>query len=182
MCTECRGLGIHQINLQFLPPAELPCGGCRGFRLNPVALSIHYKGKHLGQLCRMTIQELFALLEAIPRFRRRLQLLIDLGLSHLTLEQESSTLSLGEAQRLRLFTQLAKWMPDPTLYLFDNPSSGLHEEDLERIIPLFHKIADMGHTLIFIDRHKGLIAQADLNIQLDRQDKSGNNLIHVAPT
>ena len=165
MCTQCRGLGVQQINLHFLPPTEVPCEGCRGTRLNPVALSIHYKGKHLGQISRLTVAEAFQLFEPITRLRRRLQLLLDLGLSHLTLDQETSTLSISEGQRLRLFTQLAKWMPDPTLYLFDTPSSGLSDAELLHLIPLFQRLADAGHTLVFADNNPHLVAQADMTYQ-----------------
>ena len=160
MCTQCRGLGYIPLRLHFQPATEIPCDACRGSRLNPVSLTIHYKGKHLGLLSQLPIAELAPLFDAIPRFHRRLQLLIDLGLSHLHLNQETSTLSIGEGQRLRLFTQLAKWMPDPTLYLFDNPSAGLPEEDLARLIPLFQRLADAGHTLVYVDCHPALIALA----------------------
>lgn len=166
MCRTCWGLGYRNVDLQFLPAVRVVCESCRGHRLNPVSLEVQYKGKHFGEVLQMTVQEALSWFEAIPRLVRKLSLLERVGLSYLCLGQEIASLSGGEAQRLRLSRELSKKTKGKTLYLIDEPTVGLHPEDISRLLPLFHKLADRKNTLILIEHNLDVIASADYLIDL----------------
>lgn len=166
MCTTCRGLGHITVTLQFLSPVTLLCEACRGNRLNSISLEISYRGKHFGDMLRMTLIEARDFFEPIPSIRRRLDLLIEMGLSYLQLGQPIATLSDGEARRLRLFRELAQRPQGPALYLIDEPTMGLHSHDLPPLIHIFHRMIDQGHTLMIVAHHLDLIRQADHVIDL----------------
>ncbi len=166
MCTACWGLGMRTIQLQFLPPVRVACESCRGFRLNPLSLEVHYKGKHLGDILNMTVEETRAFLIPIPKAVRILDTLIAVGLGYLQLGQEVATLSGGEAQRMRLSRELSKRSKGQTLYLFDEPTIGLHSEDILKLLAIFHALVDKGHTVILIEHNLDVIANADYLIDL----------------
>jgi excinuclease ABC subunit A len=166
MCRTCWGLGYKTVDLQFLPSVHIPCEACRGYRLNPISLEVEYKGKHLGQVLEMSILEALEWFEAIPRIVKRLETLCSVGLSYLQLGQEVASLSGGEAQRLRLSRELAKREWGKSLYLIDEPTVGLHSEDIARLLPIFHALADKKNTLVIIEHNLDVLANADYIIDL----------------
>jgi excinuclease ABC subunit A len=147
--------------LQFLPSIKVECEACKGFRLNPLALQVAFKGKHFGELLKLSVEQARDFFSAFPKITKILDTLISVGLPYLTLGQEIVSLSGGESQRLRLSCELAKRSTGKTLYLFDEPSIGLHSQDIEKIIPIFHNLVDKGNTVILIEHHLDLIAQCD---------------------
>ncbi len=166
MCRTCWGLGYKTVDLQFLPSVRIPCEACHGYRLNPISLEVLYKGKHLGQVLEMSVEEALQWFSEIPRIVKRLDLLVSVGLGYLHLGQEVNTLSGGEAQRLRLSRELSKREAGKTLYLIDEPTVGLHSEDVARLIPIFHRLADKKNTLIIIEHNLDIIATSDYIIDL----------------
>ena len=166
MCRTCWGLGYKTVDLQFLPSVRVPCEACRGFRLNPISLEVHYKGKHLGEILTMSVEEALQWFSAIPRIVKRLETLVSVGLAYLKLGQEIASLSGGEAQRLRLSRELAKREAGKTLYLIDEPTVGLHSEDVLKLLNIFHKLADKKNTLIIIEHNVDVLANADYIIDL----------------
>ena len=183
MCRTCWGLGYKTVDLQFLPAVRMPCESCRGYRLNPISLEVRYKGKHFGQILEMTIEEALLWFSEIPKIARRLKTLESVGLSYLQLGQELASLSGGEAQRLRLSRELAKREAGKTLYLIDEPTVGLHQEDVARLLPIFHHLADKKNTLVIIEHNLDVIANADYLIDLgpDAGVDGGRILISGTP-
>jgi excinuclease ABC subunit A len=166
MCTTCQGLGTRTISLQFLPPVKVTCESCHGFRLNPQSLLVTTKGKHLGHVLDMTVDEAKEWLIPIPKAIRILETLISVGLGYLKLGQEIATLSGGEAQRLRLSRELSKRSTGKTLYLLDEPTIGLHSEDIAKLLLIFHTLVSKGNTLIVIEHNLDVIANADHLVDL----------------
>lgn len=166
MCRTCWGLGYRTVNLQFLPSVHVACDSCKGDRLNPISLEIRYKDKHFGQILKMTVSEAFEFFNAIPPIVKRLETLIDVGLGYLQLGQEVATLSGGEAQRLRLSRELSKREFGKTLYLIDEPTVGLHSEDIAKLLPIFQRLAQKKNTLLLIEHNLDVIANADYLIDM----------------
>jgi excinuclease ABC subunit A len=166
MCRSCTGRGYRTVNLQFLPDVQIDCEECRGYRLGPLSMEIQYKGKHLGQILELTVEEALHFFSAISYLKQRLHSLYEVGLSYLRLGQTLTTLSGGEAQRLRLSKELAKRETGKTLYLLDEPTIGLHSEDLTYLLPIFHRLANQKNTLLIIEHHLDVIAHADHLIDL----------------
>ncbi|MCY3974895.1 MAG: excinuclease ABC subunit UvrA [Simkaniaceae bacterium] len=166
MCERCRGLGIEKVHPQPLPPVTVTCNACRGNRLRPLPLTVRYKGKHPGDLLRLTISEALAFLPPVASLQRLLSSLEKTGLGYLTLGQRIATLSGGESTRLRLSSVLAKPDRKHSLYLFDEPTMGLHLSDIERLTPLFHEQIDRGNTVIMIEHNPRMIVEADHIIDL----------------
>ncbi len=175
MCTTCWGMGTKSIQLQFLPPVKVPCESCGGFRFNPLSLQVTYRNKHLGEILSMTVAELKQWELPLVKVNRLLDILISVGLGYLKLDQEVTTLSSGEAQRLRLSRELAKRSSGKTLYLFDEPTTGLHSDDILKLLPIFHSLVDRGNTLIIIEHNLDIMANADYLIDLgpDAGEKGG---------
>ncbi|MEI6242591.1 MAG: excinuclease ABC subunit UvrA, partial [Chlamydiota bacterium] len=161
MCFSCKGLGYKVVDLQFLPSLEVPCEACKGYRLQPLSLEITYQGKHLGQILEMTVDEASQFFIPFPKIVRKLQMLQETGLGYIKLNQDMSSLSKGEAERIRLSRELSKRSSGKTLYLFDEPSTGLHSYDIEKLVRLFHRLADKNNTLLIIEHNLDIIAQAD---------------------
>ncbi|GAB5410907.1 MAG: excinuclease ABC subunit UvrA [Chlamydiales bacterium] len=182
MCRKCWGLGTRKVQLQLMPAVTITCESCRGLRLAPLPLEVFYKGKNLGQLLSLTVEEALDFLPPIPKIIKTLKTLIDVGLGYLTLGQRVQTLSGGEAQRLRLSRELIRPAKRHTLYLFDEPTIGLHSIDIEKLLPIFHKIVDSGHTIIMIEHNADITASADYLIELgpDAGDKGGE-VVSAAP-
>lgn len=166
MCQTCFGLGVKTIYLQFLPPVKVTCDACRGFRLNPVSLEVTLKDKNYGQLLDMTVEEAKEFLIPVPKAIRILDTLISVGLGYLKLNQEIVTLSGGEQQRIRLSRELAKRAAVKTLYVLDEPTVGLHPDDIVKLLAIFHTLVDKGHTLIVVEHNLDVIANADYIIDL----------------
>jgi len=166
MCSTCQGLGYQTVYLQYLPPVKIKCPECHGDRLVPISLKVKYKDKNLGQVLKLNIVEAKAFLPLIPKVHKILDCLISIGLGYLTLGQEIATLSGGEAQRLRLSRDLIKPTRGKSLYLFDEPTSGLHNEDIIKLLPIFYSLVDKGHTLIMIEHNVDMIVRSDYVIDL----------------
>lgn len=166
MCRNCWGLGYKMIDLQFLPAVRVTCDACQGCRLNPISLEVRYKGKHLGDVLQMPVEEALNWFSALPRIVKKLQTLIDVGLPYLQLGQELNSLSGGEAQRLRLSRELSKRESGNTLYLIDEPTVGLHSEDILKLLKIFHTLADKKNTLVIIEHNLDVIVNADYLIDM----------------
>ncbi|MBJ7448933.1 MAG: excinuclease ABC subunit UvrA [Parachlamydiales bacterium] len=161
MCTNCFGMGYKKISMQFLPPVTVVCDQCHGLKLNPLSLSIKYKEKSLGQILQMTVTEALVHFENHPRITKILNTLCDVGLEYLKLGQEIVTLSGGEAQRIKLCRELSKRSSVSTLYLLDEPTNGLHSEDIAKLLKILHRLADKGNTVIVIEHNLEVIKNAD---------------------
>jgi excinuclease ABC subunit A len=166
MCNKCFGLGYRIVDLQFLPSVNMTCDSCQGDRLNQLSLAVHYRGKNLGQLLRLTVAEAIPFLPEHPKIKRLLENLSKVGLSYLQLGQALNSLSGGEAQRLRLARELAKRSRGKICYLFDEPTIGLHSEDIQMLLPIFHGLVQKGHTLIMIEHNLDVIKNAGYIIDL----------------
>jgi excinuclease ABC subunit A len=166
MCKSCWGLGTKSISLQFLPSVRVECESCKGFRLNPLSLQVAFKGKHLGEVLKMSVAEALDFFQSLPKIAKILTALVSVGLEYLTLGQEIATLSGGESQRLRLSRELAKRSTGKTLYLLDEPSIGLHSCDIAKLIPIIHSLTEKGNTVILIEHNLDLIASSDYIIDI----------------
>ena len=166
MCMSCWGLGFKTIRLQFLPSLRVKCDSCNGNRLKPLSLKVTYKGKNLGQLLKLTVEEATTFLPPIPKLQKILETLISVGLGYLTLGQEIQSLSGGEAGRIRLARELSKHSTGKTLYLFDEPTIGLHSDDIAKLLPIFNALVDKGNTAIIIEHNLDILAAADHLIDL----------------
>lgn len=166
MCTGCWGLGYKKVYMHFLPPVKVICEDCKGMRLNPVSLEVHYAGKNLGQYLDTTVEEARKIFENHPRIVRILDTLMSVGLGYLKLGQEMASLSGGEAQRIKLSRELAKRSTGKTLYLLDEPTTGLHSEDIKKLLIVLHKLVDKGNTMIIIEHNMDIIKNADYIIDL----------------
>lgn len=183
MCRTCWGLGYKTVDLQFLPAVRVVCEACKGQRLNPISLEVKYKGKHFGEVLQMTVEEALEWFSVIPKIVRKLQTLISVGLGYLQLGQELASLSGGEAQRLRLSRELAKRESGKTLYLIDEPTVGLHPEDVLKLLKIFHGLADKKNTLVIIEHNIDVIVNADYIIDLgpDAGDDGGRIMAMGTP-
>ncbi len=183
MCRNCWGIGYKNITLSYLPPVRVKCDVCHGQKLNPRSLEVKYKNKSLGDVLDLTINEALEFFEVVPQIVKKLNILIDTGLGYLKLGQELSSLSGGEAQRIRLSKELAKRSLKNNLYLLDEPSIGLHSIDIEKLLKIFHKLADKNNTLIIIEHNLDIIANADYIIDLgpDAGEKGGEVITSKPP-
>jgi excinuclease ABC subunit A len=165
-CEACQGDGYIQIEMQFLPDVEVPCEVCHGARYNREALEILYKGKNIAEVLDMTVEEGCAFFDAFPRVRSKLQTLNDVGLGYIKLGQPATTLSGGEAQRVKLATELSRRATGRTLYILDEPTTGLSFEDVNALMGVLHRLVDTGNTVLVIEHHIDVIKQADHIIDL----------------
>lgn len=166
MCKKCRGLGFEEIDLQFMPSVKVPCETCKGYRLNPVSLSVTYKGKHLGHFLKLSAKEAKEALPAIHKITKILKSIEDVGLAYVPFGQQTQTLSGGETARLKLARELIKSTKGKALYLFDEPTIGLHFQDIEKLLPIFQALVKKGHTLIIIEHNLEILANADYVIDM----------------
>jgi len=166
MCSNCWGLGYKKVYMHFLPPVKVLCEECKGLRLNKLSLEVTYQGKNLGQLLDCTIDDLKILFQNHPRIVRILDTLIAVGLGYLKLGQEMVSLSGGEAQRIKLSRELSKRSRGRTLYLLDEPTTGLHSDDIVKLLKVLHRLADKGNTLLIIEHNLDMIKNADYVVDL----------------
>ena len=166
MCTHCWGLGFRTVEMHFLPPVKIVCEECQGLRLNPVSLEVLYEGKNLGHYLKSTVDEARVAFANFPRITRTLDTLIAVGLGYLRLGQETQSLSGGEAQRIKLSRELAKRSHGKSLYLLDEPTTGLHPDDIKKLMQVIDKLLQKGNTLIIIEHNLDVIKLADYLIDL----------------
>jgi excinuclease ABC subunit A len=165
-CEACEGDGIVRIEMHFLPDVYVPCEVCKGKRYNRETLDVTYRGKHIGEVLDLTVSEALAFFEAIPRIRRKLQTLDDVGLGYIKLGQPATTLSGGEAQRVKLSAELSKRDTGHTVYILDEPTVGLHFADVERLLHVLHRLVDAGNTVLVIEHNLDVIKTADWIVDL----------------
>ena len=165
-CEACQGDGIVRIEMHFLPDVYVPCDVCKGKRYNRETLEVRYKGKSIADVLDLTVDEALAFFEAIPRIRRKLKTLADVGLGYIRLGQPATTLSGGEAQRVKLSTELSRRDTGRTVYILDEPTVGLHFADVQRLLEVLHRLADAGNTVVVIEHNLDVIKTADWIIDL----------------
>jgi excinuclease ABC subunit A len=165
-CEACQGEGIIAIEMQFLPDVHVPCEVCRGRRYNREALEIQYRGKNIADVLDMTVEEALSFFENIPAVRNKLQTLYDVGLGYIRLGQPATTLSGGEAQRIKLSSELSRRATGKTLYILDEPTTGLHFADIERLLGVIQRLTDAGNTVIIIEHNLDVVKCADWIIDL----------------
>ncbi len=182
-CEACRGDGIIRIEMQFLPDVYVPCEVCHGKRYNREALEIHYKGKTIADVLDMTVEEALHFFENIPRIRKKLDTLNRVGLGYIKLGQPATTLSGGEAQRVKLSKELSRRATGQTLYILDEPTTGLHFADVEKLLSVIHDLVDRGNTILIIEHNLDVIKAADWVIDLGPEggDKGGRVLVEGSP-
>jgi excinuclease ABC subunit A len=174
-CEACSGDGIVKIEMHFLPDVYVPCEVCKGKRYNRETLEVHYKGKSIADVLDMTVEEACSFFENIPRIQKKMQTLYDVGLGYIKLGQPATTLSGGEAQRVKLATELSKRATGRTLYILDEPTTGLHMADVHRLIDVLQKLVDSGNSIVVIEHNLDVIKTADYIIDLGPEggDKGG---------
>lgn len=176
-CEACKGDGIIKIEMHFLPDVYVPCEVCKGARYNRETLEVRYKGKSISQVLDMVIDEAVAFFENIPKVHRKLQILQDVGLGYIKLGQPATTLSGGEAQRVKLATELARRSTGKTLYILDEPTTGLHTADIHRLLEVLQRLVDGGDTVVVIEHNLDVIKTADHIIDLGPEGGSGGGTI-----
>lgn len=165
-CEACKGDGIIKIEMHFLPDIYVPCEVCKGSRYNRETLEVKYKGKNISDVLKMTVSEALEFFKNIPIIKRKVQTLYDVGLGYITLGQSSTTLSGGEAQRVKLATELSKRATGKTMYILDEPTTGLHIGDVHKLIEVLHKLVDSGNSVVVIEHNLDVIKTADYIIDL----------------
>ena len=165
-CENCKGDGIIKIEMQFLPDVYVPCEVCKGARYNREALEIHYKGRSIADVLEMTVEEALEFFRPVPNIANKLQTLFDVGLGYVHLGQPATTLSGGEAQRVKLSTELSRRATGKTLYVLDEPTTGLHFADVEKLLQVLHRLVDTGNTVVVIEHNLDVIKTADWIVDL----------------
>jgi excinuclease ABC subunit A len=165
-CEACRGDGIIKIEMHFLPDVYVPCEVCKGKRYNRETLEVKYKGKNIADVLDMTVETALEFFKNIPRLQRKLQTLYDVGLGYIKLGQPSTTLSGGEAQRIKLANELGKRSTGQTVYILDEPTTGLHAADVKKLINILQRLTDDGNTVVVIEHNLDVIKTADYILDL----------------
>ena len=168
-CETCKGDGQIKIEMHFLPDVYVPCETCHGRRYNRETLEVRFKGKSIADVLEMSVEEALEFFAKIPKIRRRLQTLHDVGLDYIRLGQPATTLSGGEAQRVKLAAELSKVATGRTLYILDEPTTGLHFADIEKLLEVLQRLVDAGNTVLVIEHNLDVIKQADW----DRRPRPG---------
>ncbi len=165
-CEACRGDGINKIEMHFLPDIYVPCEVCHGKRYNRETLEIKYKGKNISDVLEMTVEDALEFFDAYPKIKRRLKTLDEVGLGYIRLGQPSTTLSGGEAQRVKLATELSKRSTGKTIYILDEPTTGLHFEDVKKLIKILQTLVDKGNSIVVIEHNLDVIKSSDYIVDL----------------
>ncbi len=181
-CEACQGDGVIKVEMHFLPDVYVPCDQCKGKRYNRETLEIRYKGKTIHQVLDMTVEEAREFFDPVPAIARKLQTLMDVGLSYIRLGQSSTTLSGGEAQRVKLATELSKRDTGKTLYILDEPTTGLHFADIKQLLGVLHRLRDQGNTIVVIEHNLDVIKTADWIVDLGPEGGSGGGQIIATGT
>jgi excinuclease ABC subunit A len=176
-CEACQGDGVIRVEMHFLPDVYVPCDVCKGHRYNRETLEIHYKGKNIREVLEMTVEQAHEFFNAVPVVQRKLRTLLDVGLGYITLGQSATTLSGGEAQRVKLALELSKRDTGRTLYILDEPTTGLHFADIQLLLDVLHRLRDHGNTVVIIEHNLDVIKTADWLIDLGPEGGDGGGLI-----
>ncbi len=176
-CEICRGDGIIKIEMHFLPDVYVPCEQCKGKRYNRETLEVRYKGKNIADVLEMTIEEACEFFKPIPKIYRKLETLLQVGLGYLRMGQPATTLSGGEAQRVKLATELSRRSTGQTLYILDEPTTGLHFEDVRRLLAVLHQLVDQGNTVLVIEHNLDVIKTADWIIDMGPEGGDGGGTV-----
>jgi excinuclease ABC subunit A len=172
-CEACSGDGILKIEMHFLPDVYVQCDVCQGARYNRETLEVKYKGKSIADILDMTVEQAADFLGAIPRIKNKLQTLLEVGLGYITLGQAATTLSGGEAQRVKLAKELSRRATGRTIYILDEPTTGLHFDDIRKLLEVLHRLVDTGNSIVIIEHNLDVIKTADWIIDLGPE---GGNL------
>ncbi len=181
-CEACQGDGMLKVEMHFLPDIYVPCDVCHGKRYNRETLEVHYKGRNIHEILLMTVEQAREFFDAVPVVARKLQTLVDVGLSYITLGQSATTLSGGEAQRIKLALELSKRDTGRTLYILDEPTTGLHFQDIEMLLKVLHRLADHGNTVVVIEHNLDVIKTADWLVDLGPEGGDGGGRILATGT
>jgi excinuclease ABC subunit A len=181
-CEACQGDGLIKVEMHFLPDIYVPCEVCKSKRYNRETLDVRYKGKNIHEVLDMTIEDAHAFFKAVPMLARKLQTLMDVGLSYVRLGQSATTLSGGEAQRVKLSRELSKRDTGKTLYILDEPTTGLHFHDIAQLLDVLHRLRDDGNTVVVIEHNLDVIKTADWVIDLGPEGGSGGGRVVATGT
>ncbi len=176
-CEACQGDGVIKVEMHFLPDVYVPCDVCKGKRYNRETLEVRYKGKTIDEVLEMTVEDARQFFDPVPVIARKLQTLIDVGLSYIRLGQAATTLSGGEAQRVKLARELSKRDTGKTLYILDEPTTGLHFHDIQQLLEVLHRLRDGGNTVVVIEHNLDVIKTADWIIDLGPEGGQGGGEI-----
>jgi len=176
-CEACQGDGVLKVEMHFLPDVYVPCDTCQGKRYNRETLEILYKGKNIAQVLALTVEDAHAYFSAVPTLARKLQTLLDVGLGYITLGQSATTLSGGEAQRVKLALELSKRDTGRTLYILDEPTTGLHFADIQLLLKVLHQLRDAGNTIVVIEHNLDVIKTADWLIDMGPEGGAGGGMV-----
>jgi excinuclease ABC subunit A len=181
-CTACQGDGMVKVEMHFLPDVYVPCDVCHGERYNRETLEVQYKGKNIAQILNMTVEDALAFFGAVPNLARKLQTLMEVGLGYIRLGQAATTLSGGEAQRVKLALELSRRDTGRTLYILDEPTTGLHFADIDLLLKVLHQLVEAGNTIVVIEHNLDVIKTADWVIDMGPEGGSGGGQVVAVGT
>lgn len=181
-CEACRGDGIIKIEMHFLPDVYVPCEVCHGKRYNRETLEVTYKGKNIADVLEMTVEDALQFFENIPKIKRKLQTIYDVGLGYITLGQPATTLSGGEARRVKLASELHRRSNGRSLYILDEPTTGLHVDDIARLLKVLQRLVENGDTVLVIEHNLDIIKVADYLVDLGPEGGAGGGTIIASGT
>ncbi|HHQ4598744.1 TPA: ATP-binding cassette domain-containing protein, partial [Aeromonas veronii] len=181
-CEACQGDGVIKVEMHFLPDVYVPCDVCKGKRYNRETLEVKYKGKNIHEILEMTVEDAREFFDPVPAVARKLQTLMDVGLSYIRLGQSATTLSGGEAQRVKLARELSKRDTGQTLYILDEPTTGLHFHDIQQLLKVLHQLRDRGNTIVIIEHNLDVVKTADWIVDLGPEGGAGGGRILVTGT
>ena len=181
-CEACQGDGVLKVEMHFLPDVYVPCDVCHGKRYNRETLEVHYKGKNITEVLGLTVEEAYEFFKPVPVIARKLHTLLDVGLGYIRLGQSATTLSGGEAQRVKLSLELSKRDTGRTLYILDEPTTGLHFHDIDLLLKVIHRLRDQGNTVVIIEHNLDVIKTADWLVDLGPEGGAGGGYIIAAGT
>ncbi|MCW8839116.1 MAG: excinuclease ABC subunit A, partial [Thiovulaceae bacterium] len=176
-CEKCQGEGENKIEMHFLPDIMVKCDACKGQRYNQQTLEVLYKGKTISDVLNMSVEEAYDFFKAIPKIHQKMKTLVDVGLGYITLGQNAVTLSGGEAQRIKLSKELSRKDTGKTLYILDEPTTGLHFADVDRLTKVLHHFVELGNSVLIIEHNLDMIKNADYIIDMGPEGGSGGGLI-----